>query len=527
MRHARAVGLFAATAFAILAQTAEQRLRADLTFLTSKPLAGRVSMTPQADIAAMYIAAEFQKAGLQPGNGSSYLQEFPLVQYRGDAAARRLAVTRNGRTKQLQSGPDFTGAFYREAHVQAPVVFVGYGITAPEYNYDDYAGVDVKGKVVLMFDHEPQEDDPRSVFAGTGQTLHWGRTTKMRNAQRHGALAVLIASEPLRKHAGLVAANARPARATGQPLRASAPPQSLDDPTQIPVFSVSDAALAELLAGAEAAPAELQRAIEAKLEPHSRALGDTTVRLDTANQEERRGTSLNAVGVLEGADPALRAETVMLTAHYDHLGLQNGHVYPGANDNASGTVAVIELARRLAQAGTRPKRTLVFAVFGSEEELMLGSYYYAMHPLRPLDRTRAVLNLDMIGRDEAHIPQSQGVIEIAADTSSSMNLVGGYYSPDLVATLRRANRTVGLTLDTKFDHDHGLNTLFRCDHLPFLLAGVPSVWIFGGFHPGYHEPVDTMDRLNYPKIAKAIELAQRAAREVADADAPPRFFRGK
>jgi Zn-dependent M28 family amino/carboxypeptidase len=137
-----------------------------------------------------------------------------------------------------------------------------------------------------------------------------------------------------------------------------------------------------------------------------------------------------------------------------------------------------------------------------------------------------VLNLDMIGRDEAHIPQSQGAIEIPADTSNHMNLIGGYYSPDLVATLRRANGNRGLTLDTKFDRDYKLNTLFRCDHLPFLLAGVPSIWIFGGFHPGYHEPVDTMDRLNYPKIAEAIDLAHRAAVDVADAAAPPRFLRG-
>jgi hypothetical protein len=526
MRHAPAIGLLAAAAVIASAQTAEQRLRADLGFLTSDPLAGRLSLTPQADIAALYLATEFRKAGLQPANGDSYVQPFPLVAYRGDPKARRLAVANNGRAKQFP-GTEFTGSFYREAHIQAPLVFAGYGITAPEHRYDDYAGLDVTGKIVLMFDHEPQEDDPRSVFAGTGQTLHWGRTTKMRNAQRHGAVAVLIASEPLRKHAGLVGTNPRPSGGTGQPLRASAPSQSLDDPTQIPVFSVSDAALADLLAAAGRTPAELQQAIEAKLAPQSRPLGDTTVTLDTANAEERRGTSLNAIAVLEGSDPALRSETVLLTAHYDHLGLQNGRVYPGANDNASGSVAVLELARRFAQAGARPKRTLVFAIFGSEEELMLGSYYYVQHPLRPLDRTRAVLNLDMIGRNEAHIPQSEGVIEIPADTSNSMNLIGGFYSPDLVATLRRANRTAGLTLDTKFDRDHTLNTLFRCDHLPFLLAGVPAVWIFGGFHPGYHEPIDTMDRLNYAKMAKAIELAHRAASEVADAATPPRFFRGK
>jgi hypothetical protein len=478
-------------------------------------------LTPHADVAALYLAAEFQKAGLKPAIGDSYLQPFPVVQFRGEARSRRLAVTRNGSTKEFQSGSEFTGAFYREARLEAPLVFAGFGITAPEHGYDDYAGLDVKGKVVLIFDHEPQEDDPRSVFAGTGQTLHWGRATKMRNAQRHGAVAVLIASEPLRKHAGLVGGGG--GRGTGQPLRASAPTQALDDPTQVPVFSIGDGVLAELLAAGGRAPSELQRAIDEKLAPARVALGDTRVRLDTANLEERRGTSLNVVGMLEGSGAALRSETVMLTAHYDHLGVQNGRLYPGANDNASGTAAVLELARRFGLAGKPPKRTVVFAMFGSEEELMLGSYYYAAHPPRPLAGTRAVINLDMIGRDEAHIPQSEGAIEIAADTTNRMNLVGGYYSPDLVETLRRSNRTAGLTLETKFDRDYSLNVLFRCDHLPFLLAGVPAVWIFGGFHPGYHEPSDTTDRLNFPKMAKAIELAERAAREVADAATPPRF----
>jgi len=517
-----AVGLFSAIAIAAHAQSYEQRLRADLAFLTSTPLAGRLSLTPQADIAALYIAAEFQKAGLRPAYGDTFLQQFPLVAYRSDAAARRLAVTHDGHTTQFQGGADFSGSFYREAHVEAPLAFVGYGITAPEYHYDDYADIDVKGSIVVMFDHEPQEDDPNSVFAGTGQTVHWGRVPKMRNAQRHGALAVLIAAEPLRKHGALVGTAARGPVQNGQPLRASAPPQSLDDPTQIPVFSIGDATLAELLAASGRSPADLQRAIEAKLQPQSRKLAETIVSLDTANAEERRGTSLNVVGVLEGSDPALASDTVMLTAHYDHLGVVNGHLYPGANDNASGTAAVIELARRMA-AGPRPKRTVMFAVFGSEEELMLGSFYYAMHPLRPLNRTRAVLNLDMIGRNEAHIPQSEGAIEIAADTSNNINLVGGRYSPDLVASIRRANRSIGLNLETKFDRDHVLNTLYRCDHLPFLLAGVPAVWLFGGFHPGYHEPSDTMDLLNYPKILKVIELAQRAASELADGTAPPRF----
>jgi Zn-dependent M28 family amino/carboxypeptidase len=236
---------------------------------------------------------------------------------------------------------------------------------------------------------------------------------------------------------------------------------------------------------------------------------------------------MNVLGLQDGSDPALRSETVLITAHYDHLGFQNGRVYPGANDNASGTAAVMELARLFATAGHHPKRSLLFAVFGSEEQMMLGSFYYTAHPARSLAGTRAVVNLDMIGRDEAHIPQSQGVLRIAGDTSNVLNLVGTDYSADLLQMIERQNQSVGLTLDTKFDRDHTLNALFRCDHLPFLLEGIPAVWLFGGFHPGYHEPSDTVEKLNFPKMVKTIRLAYRVAAEIANAPSTPRFDKNR
>src|SRR3954471_2946586 len=397
----------------LLCQTPEvvpqrSRLRADLDFLTSEALAGRVSLSPEAEISARYIAADFQRTGLAPAGGS-YLQDFPLIAYRSDPAQRAMTLRRSDHTKSYRAGPDFTGVFYRDVRVEAPVVFAGFGITAPEYGYDDYAGLDATGKIVLMFDHEPQEDDPRSRFNGTGQTLHAGRMVKVANARQHGAVAVLIASEPVRRHPGLLDAPRQGAN-QGQPLRASAPPQSLDDPGQIPAFSVADNVLAELLGSKK--PAEVQHAIETALRPQSMALPDTVVELRSGNSEHRRGISYNAVGLLEGRDPALKSETILFTAHYDHLGIQNAYLYAGANDNASGTVAVMELARLFAAAPIRPKRSLLFVVFGSEEQLMMGSFFYTAHPLRPLDTTRAVLNLDMIGRDEQHIPQSEGVLEI-------------------------------------------------------------------------------------------------------------------
>jgi Zn-dependent M28 family amino/carboxypeptidase len=272
----------------------------------------------------------------------------------------------------------------------------------------------------------------------------------------------------------------------------------------------------------------IERSIDANLKPASALLPDTKLEIRSRNKEHRSGTSLNVAGLWEGSDPALKAETVMLTAHYDHLGIQNGHLYPGANDNASGTVAVMELARLFAESGIHPKRSVLFVVFGSEEQLMMGSFYYTSHPLRPLATTRAVLNLDMIGRNEAHIQQDEGGLQIPADTSNLINLVGSFYSPDLRSDLFAANKSVGLVLDTKYDADHTLNALFRCDHLPFLIAHVPAVWLFAGFHPGYHEPSDTMDLLNYDKIAKVISLAYDTASMVADTSSPPQFdVRGK
>lgn len=499
-----------------------RHLRADLEFLTSDALAGRVSLSREAEIAARYIASDFERTGLHPAAAASYLQEFPLIAYRADASKSAMALTRGGAVKTFRPGADFTGAFSHDVRLEAPVVFAGYGISAPEYGYDDYANINATGKIVLIFDHEPQEDDARSVFNGTGHTLHAGRLTKFANAQRHGAVAVLIASEPLRRHPGLFDA---PGHSDGakQSLRASAPPQALDDRRQIPAFSIAENVLADLLSALDRKPADLQHTIDTTLRPQSAVLPDTLVELRSGNAEQHRGTSFNAVGLLEGSDPALRSETILITAHYDHLGLQKGHVYPGANDNASGTVAVMELARLFLENRERPKRSLLFAVFGSEEQLMLGSFYYTAHPLRPLAGTRAVLNLDMIGRDEAHIPQSQGVLQIPADTSNEINLVGVYYSVDLLAAIERENRGIGLSLDTKFDRDHRLNALFRCDHLPFLMSGIPAVWLFGGFHPGYHEPSDTVEKLNLAKMEKVIRLTYRVAINVANAPRGPRF----
>jgi hypothetical protein len=285
---------------------------------------------------------------------------------------------------------------------------------------------------------------------------------------------------------------------------------------RIPVFSVSDAVAAELLAPAGKKPGELQTSIDAALRPASLALPDTAVEMRIQSEEIRRAPTANVVGILPGRDPKLRDETVLFTAHYDHLGVRGEQVLPGADDNASGTAGLLELARTFAQDPQRPKRTLLFIAFGAEEAGLLGSYYYTAHPLRPLETTAAVINLDMIGRDERPSKQTEGLIRIAEDTSNELNLIGLKGKPALRALFERQNRQVGLQLNYKWEDDAALNVLFRCDHFPFMLHDIPAVWLFNGFTPDYHQPTDTVEKLNFAKMQKIVRLSCRVGRALAD-----------
>ena len=377
-------------------EVSRERLRADLDFLASPPLEGRASLTQGASAAAWFLATELRKAGLQPGNGDSYLQPFDLLPLRLDRERSVVAVRQSGEdarfTPVAVAFPDPSA----RVDLTLDVVFAGYGITAPEFGYDDYAGIDVQGKAVLVFDHEPGEDDPGAPFHGTGFTLHAGAWTKTWTAQRHGAAALLVDTQPVNSHRTVP----RP------PARANAPPQALvHGELRIPRITIPAEAAVALLKGTGRSPADLQRAIDASMRPASRPLTGAVVHLEAANEGGPRQRSWNAAGLLPGSDPRLRDETVLVTSHYDHLGVQGGVLYPGANDNGSGTVAMLEVARLL--AGARPARSVLFVSFGSEEQLMLGSYHYVANPLRPLATTRAAINLDMIGRNEAHTAESQ------------------------------------------------------------------------------------------------------------------------
>jgi hypothetical protein len=497
-------------------------LRADLTFLASDALEGRRSLQRGSEVAIQFLAAEFSKAGLEPVAGDSYLQPVPLIEYRVDTSQTALALEHGAARRDLKYGVDFFGGSAFEATVQGPVAFAGFGITAPEFGYDDYASLDARGKIVLIFDHEPQENDPRSIFNGKGSTRYSSALVKVLNAKKHGAIGALFAAEPNRKHPS---PQERTARIPGSEQRARRlPPQTLaESEANLPTLSVSDAVATELLSATGQKPAELQARIDDTLKPASVVLPGTRAEIRIVLAEQRHGTSYNVLGLVEGSDPTLKNETIVFSAHYDHDGAWDGNIRPGADDNGSGTVGVLELARAFAASPEKPKRSLLFVVFAAEERGLLGSYYYVAHPLRPLETTRAVINFDMIGRNETPSRQTEGLMDIAPDTSNELNLIGTINTPDYRAAVERANEYVGLRLNDKWDRDAALNIFQRSDQFPFALHDIPAIWWFTGFHPDYHQTTDTVEKINFTKMEKILRLAYLTGWDFANGAAPPRY----
>src|SRR6516162_5434491 len=238
----------------------EETLRADLTFLASDALEGRMSLQNGDGVAIQWIASEFAKAGLQPAAKGSFFEPVELIEYRGDREHSYVALKRGGSEKRWKF-PDALGSYHSDVDVTAEVIFAGFGITAPELDYDDYQGIDAHGKIVLIFDHEPQETDRASIFNGTGNTRYATGRVKILNAQAHGAVGVLIVAEPNRKHPSN---QERVARIGGSITRAvPLPSQALaEDELHTPTSIISDAAAKEILSTLGSTPSELQSTID-------------------------------------------------------------------------------------------------------------------------------------------------------------------------------------------------------------------------------------------------------------------------
>ena len=473
-----------------------QRIQADINYLAGPQLKGRDTGTPENDRAAKFIAEEFRHAGLEPlaaeDGKKQFFQFFTVTVGAKLGKQNHLRVERAAGQEGLRLGEDYQPFNYSEnGEARLPIVFAGFGITAPEYHYDDYQGLDVKDKAVLVLRNEPQKDDEKSIFDGRQPTQHSALVNKAINARNHGARAMILVNDAL---------------APGEEDRLI-PFDSLSGPQNsgIMLLQVKRSVADGWLSASGKTLAALQKPIDDKLETQSMVIEGLTLdlRVDVRHIHAR---TQNVAGVLRGSDPQLSAQAVVVGAHYDHLGLGRhdaldpdaaGQVHPGADDNASGTAAVLELARLLAARRSELGRSVVFLTFSGEELGLLGSAYYTAHPLWPLDETVAMLNLDMVGR-----------------VRDSKLFVGGIgTSPGFPHILEGAN-TTSLHLESSRS-GYGSS-----DHTSFYVKDIPVLFFFSGLHSDYHRATDTPDKINASEEARVTDLAERTLLALASGERP-------
>ncbi|HEY5314099.1 MAG TPA: M28 family peptidase [Pirellulales bacterium] len=550
---------------AVAAGESESRLQAAVKYLAGDELEGRGVGTHGIDLAADYIAQQFAALKLNTKllDGTPF-QKFKITADVQLGSPNQVALVGPGdkagtpKTIALKLGEDFNPlAIGGSGQLDLPLVFVGYGITDKDDHYDDYAGIDVQGKAVIVMRHEPEQANPHSVFNGTKHSPHAPYSRKLSNAYEHGAAAVVFCTdeyeiqqnvarrgklwqqaideleeaaakfkksehpslEQIARQRKLIDELAAVVREQGDKLAAEFDPLLRfkgagfgSEPGRIPVIFCRREALAGLIhSGLDTDLAALERQIDKGPTPHSallkgwRLTGQITVK-------RREAEVKNVIGVLEGEGPHAD-ETIVVGAHYDHLGFggegsfvpEKREIHNGADDNASGTADLIEVARRLSTRGKRLPRRVVFIAFTGEERGLLGSAYYCRHPLFPLDKTVAMLNMDMVGRLSDAKLTVQGV-----DTAKQFGEV-----------LDKANAEYNFKI-TRQTGGFGPS-----DHSSFYGHKIPVLHFFTGIHKDYHRPSDDFDKINVPGMRQVAGLVTDVALALAEAESRPTYQESK
>ena len=508
----------------------EAELRADLFFLAGDAMRGRLTDTVENRATADYIRSRFERIGLKPAApGNSYFQSYNLMTATLAEGNAIEIGSGDGPKRRLQHGQEFyPQRFSASGHVSGPVVFAGFGITAPRWTYDDYNG-DIRGKVVLVLDHEPGERDASSPFEGVVTAEPAAAWRKALAAQEKGAAAILFVSD-VHNHPGPVnfeqsATNAWP---DTRPHLMTYTLATWADRIHIPAAQISPALAESLVSGTGKTLAELAASAETSRGFAPLALAGARVDLHTA-VDRHTIPDRNVVGLLEGSDPRLKDEWVIVSAHFDHNGTDGTQIFNGADDNGSGLVALLEIADAYAlaaQQGLRPRRSVLFAAWNSEERGLLGAWAYTEQPLAPLSTIAAVLNMDMIGRNE-EVPVGGGgrfngmELQTAESNNNAVNVLGFLRAPELTAAMDKANAGIGLDLQKRYDNNPS-NLVRRSDHWPFLQRGVPALGFGLGLHPDYHTIYDRPEKINYVKMEKIARLIHQASWDLATATARPK-----
>ena len=493
-------------------------LQDKIGYLASDDFRGRGNGTEELDRAADYIAGVFAEAGLAPAGDNGFFQEFQVNRLSLGVDNTFRAVLSGSREVEFRPGSDFVPhTISPNVEVSGPLTFVGYGIRAPDLGYDDLEGVDLTGRIAVVLESYPRDRDDDSPFDVLSDIDLSSTEIKARNVQSAGAIGLILVQGPNSRDVtsiGFFARAMRPGLAPRDSVMnlALAP----EDPA-IPIVIVSRRASSRLIPDLS----RFQSDIDDELRPRSVELeGTATVRVD---MDLNPYTARNVVALIEGTDTDLRHEAIVVGAHYDHDGERGNQIWNGADDNASGTSGLLELAEAFA-SGVRPARSVILAAWAGEEKGMLGSRFYVRNASIPIEDTIAMFQIDMIGRNEDHNENvREGFLEENGDDNqNALNMIGSVFSPDLRQSFRDVNSKVGLDLRFRYDY-RAQNLMRRSDHWSFLTRGVPAIFLFGGIHPDYHTPNDTADKINYEKVEKVTELVYLTLLDIGDAPTAPEF----
>jgi hypothetical protein len=504
-------------------------LRADLFFVAGDAMRGRLTDTNENRATADYIRARFERAGLKPvASGNSYFQNYNLMTATlGEGNSLTYPLSTVG-TRELKAGQEFyPQRFSASGSVTGKIVFAGFGISAPKLNHDDLKD-GVRGNIVMVLDHEPGEKDPNSPFDGVVTSEPATAWRKALAAQEHGAVGIIFVSDV---HNHPDAANFEQAARNFWPAE---PPRiksymlaTWADRIRIPAIQISPALAESLMPTNGPLLAELGRRSETAGGIAPLPLG-REITIHTA-VDRHIVPDRNVLGLIEGSDPKLKDEWVLVTAHFDHDGVNGTQILNGADDNGSGTVSLLEIADAYAAAarqGQRPKRSVLFCAWNSEERGLLGAWAYTEFPAAPLSTIAGVLNMDMVGRNEevqaGGGPRFNGLeVQTAESNNNAVNMMGYARAPELAAVVDASNTGINLEIKKRYDNNAS-NLVRRSDQWPFLQRGVPALGFMTGLHPDYHTTYDRPEKINYAKMEKIARLIHQASWDLANAAARPK-----
>ncbi|MDQ2720389.1 MAG: M28 family peptidase [Bacteroidota bacterium] len=474
-------------------------LKKQLTIIASAEMEGRETGTEGQRKAAAYIESQFKEIGLKyPESLKGYQQHYPL--FKDTLIPKSLKIGK----EKLMFGKDYLlqpGSSEESEFKSDDIIFAGYGIE--DKNYNDYAGKNVKSKVVLIFNGEPEVNE-KYLVSGTDKRSTWGYSIarKAALAKEKGAVAVLLINSSWDSIPFSLAQNSR---------KTNVYFPHLNEKERLTVVTLIASSLKNIVGENDAA--EMIEIVKSKGALNEINF-DKKIKTQLAYKKVSiKSSASNVIGYVEGTDK--KDEYVFLTAHYDHLGKHGDAIYYGADDDGSGTVSVIEMAQAFAKAkhdGHGPKRTVVFMTVSGEEKGLWGSEYYSDHPVFPLDKTTVDLNTDMIGRIDTE--------RKTGDTSNYIYVIGhDKLSSDLpVLNEGVNNKYTHLTLDYKFDDPEDKERIyFRSDHYNFARKGVPILFFYDGMLlADYHKPTDTVDKINFALMEKRARFIFLTAWEIAN-----------